>query len=79
MQQREEGDGGSGGGSCCAHGPGYASPLEAMQKGPKETILYIPCIQPEKGKHDYVATVDVDPSSATYSQVQSIIYITADG
>lgn len=38
-------------------------------KGPRETILYIPCIQTEKGKHDYVAVVDVDPSSATYSQV----------
>jgi len=57
-----------GGGSCCTHGPGYASPLAAM-KGPRETILYIPCIQSEKGKHDYVAVVDVDPSSATYSQV----------
>lgn len=38
-------------------------------KGPVETILYIPCIQEEKGKHDYVATVDVDPSSPTFSQV----------
>ena len=59
----------TGDGSCsCSHGPGYASPLAAM-KGPRETILYIPCIQTEKGKHDYVAVVDVDPSSATYSQV----------
>ena len=62
------GDARTGGGSCCTHGPGYASPLAAM-KGPRETILYIPCIQSEKGKHDYVAVVDVDPSSATYSQV----------
>ena len=31
--------------SCCGSkcGPGYATPLEAM-KGPKEKILYIPCI-----------------------------------
>lgn len=38
-------------------------------KGPREKILYIPCIQSEVGKHDYVTTVDVDPSSPTYNQV----------
>jgi hypothetical protein len=34
-----------------------------------EKLLYITCIQGEKGKHDYVATIDVDPSSPTFSQV----------
>lgn len=37
--------------------------------GPVEKILYIPCIQGEKGKNDYLATVDVDPKSPTYNQV----------
>ncbi|XP_046442231.1 methanethiol oxidase-like [Daphnia pulex] len=57
-----------GGSKCCACGPGYASPLEATKASP-EKLLYITCIQGEKGKHDYVATIDVDPSSPTYSQV----------
>lgn len=55
----------------CCTGPGYKTPLDAM-KGPKEEILYLPCIQPfgkETGKSDYLATVDVKPSSSTYSQV----------
>lgn len=55
----------------CACGPGYASPLEAM-KGPIEKILYIPCIQDKEGKHDYLATVDVDPESPSFSQVKNI-------
>ncbi|GFR97038.1 selenium-binding protein 1-like protein [Elysia marginata] len=57
--------------SCCK-GPGYASPLEAMRSGPVEKIVYLPCIQPphaRKNKPDYLATVDVDPASPTYSKV----------
>lgn len=52
------------------HGPGYSSPLEAM-KGDKETLLYIPCIynKTDIDQPDYLATVDVDPASATYSKV----------
>lgn len=58
--------------ACCAskNGPGYASPLAAM-KGPKEKLLYIPCIYrntPVKEK-DYLATVDVDETSPTFCQV----------
>lgn len=51
-------------------GPGYSSPLEAM-KGPKEELIYIVCIQPDKNrqKPDYLATVDVNPASSTYCQV----------
>lgn len=57
-------------GSCT--GPGYASPLDAMKNGPRENLMYIPCIcanTPSKEKADYVATIDMDPMSPTYSQV----------
>lgn len=53
-------------------GPGYKSPKDAMLNGPKEKIVYLPCITPpqfKKSHADYVATVDVDPASPTYSQV----------
>ena len=40
-------------------GPGYATPLEAMKKGLREEIIYMPCIAPE-GKPDYLATVDLN-------------------
>ncbi|XP_043936566.1 methanethiol oxidase isoform X2 [Protopterus annectens] len=55
---------------CHIHGPGYPSPLEAM-KGPREEIVYLPCIRRNTGTEgpDYLATVDVDPKSRTYSQV----------
>ena len=40
-------------------------------KGPKEQIVYLPCIRTSPGvdKPDYLATVDVDPRSPTYSKV----------
>ncbi|CAH1712963.1 hypothetical protein AGLY_000499 [Aphis glycines] len=53
-------------------GPGYKSPLDAFINGKRETILYTICIQPNastKKKSDYLATVDVNPNSPTYSQV----------
>lgn len=53
-------------------GPGYASPLDAMKNGPREKIVYLPCIQPphfKKTKADYLATVDVDPESHSYGKV----------
>lgn len=40
-----------------------------MKKGPREEIVYILCIQPDKTKHDYLATIDVKPDSPTYAQV----------
>ena len=52
---------------------GYASPAEAM-KAPPEQIIYMPAIYCNTGsdtKPDYLATVDVDPNSPTYSQVVS--------
>nr|CAD7576853.1 unnamed protein product [Timema californicum] len=57
---------------CGGCGPGYSSPLEAMKKGPREKLLYVVCVQPEPEitkRPDYLATVDVDPQSETYSQV----------
>jgi selenium-binding protein 1 len=48
----------------------YASPAEAM-KSPREKLAYVPAIYvgTEVKKPDYLATVDVDPDSKTYSQV----------
>ncbi|PIN14813.1 Selenium-binding protein [Handroanthus impetiginosus] len=55
---------------CCKKGPGYATPLEAMS-GPRETLIYVTCVYTGTGteKPDYLATVDVDPNSPTYSKV----------
>ena len=55
---------------CC--GPGYASPAEAM-KAPRETLLYTVALYIGTGiqKPDYLATIDADPESPTYSQVIS--------
>ncbi|XP_072947344.1 methanethiol oxidase [Epargyreus clarus] len=55
--------------SCCKGGPGYASPLDAFRNGIREELLYVVCVQPDNTKQDYLATVDVDPKSPTYSQV----------
>ncbi|XP_037083756.1 methanethiol oxidase-like [Pollicipes pollicipes] len=43
----------------CRKGPGHATPLEAMNKGPREELIYVPCITPQ-GQHDYLATVDLN-------------------
>lgn len=53
---------------CC--GPGYASPQEAMQ-AEREKILYSVALYTGTGVEapDYLATIDVDPESPTYSQV----------
>ena len=55
---------------CC--GPGYASPAETMQ-APREKLLYTIAIYTGTGiqKPDYLATIDNDPDSPTYSQVIS--------
>lgn len=51
-------------------GPLYASPQEAM-KAERETLAFTPAIYvgTKTQKPDYLATVDVDPQSKTYSQV----------
>uniref|UniRef100_A0A8D0G5I4 Methanethiol oxidase n=1 Tax=Sphenodon punctatus TaxID=8508 RepID=A0A8D0G5I4_SPHPU len=55
---------------CGSCGPGYPSPLAAMN-GPREKIIYVPCILTGTGTQqpDYLATVDVDPNSPCYCQV----------
>ena len=57
------------------HGPGYASPLEAMQNGPREKLLYVAMIPCQEGERDYLATVDVDPNSSNYQQVIHRLYV----
>ena len=51
-------------------GPGYASPEEAM-KAEREKVLYTVALYVGTGveRPDYLATVDVDPKSPTYSRV----------
>ena len=42
-------------------------------KGPREQIIYLSCIRTSTARDttpDYLATVDVDPESPTYSQVK---------
>jgi len=60
--------------SCGGCGPGYASPRAAFTSAPQEKIVYLPCIIPDKDRPDYLATVDVDPDSPTYSTVISRLH-----
>ena len=59
----------------CYCGPGYATPKEAIEKGPKEKLLYVVTVQPnlDEPHGDYLSTIDVDPDSPTYCQVAKII------
>lgn len=61
-------------------GPGYASPADAM-KGPREEILFVTCLYTgtRVAQPDYLATVDVNPTSATYGQVLSRLAMPAPG
>jgi methanethiol oxidase len=56
--------------ACC--GPGFASPAAAM-KAAREKLLYTVALYIGTGiqKPDYLATIDADPESPTYSQVIS--------
>ena len=53
-----------------ACGPTYASPAEAMRADP-ERLAYVPAIYSGTAvqRPDYLATIDVDPSSDNYSKV----------
>ncbi len=42
---------------------------DAFQRGPREKLLYVPAVIPDHSRPDYLATIDADPESATYSQV----------
>src|SRR5580704_4149473 len=48
----------------------FATPEDA-RKSPPETLAYVTCLYAGTGvaKPDYLATVDVDPASKTYSRV----------
>ena len=50
--------------------PGFASPQQALQ-APREKILFVVCTYANTGvdQPDYLAVVDVDPSSPQYGQV----------
>lgn len=61
--------------SCCKSGPGFATPLEAMQKGEREKLLYVSMIPCAENQPDYLATIDIDPNSATYQQVIHRLYV----
>jgi selenium-binding protein 1 len=52
--------------------------MQEATKGPRETLVYLPLIVADKSRPDYVATVDVDPSSATYSQARAPCTLTID-
>lgn len=56
--------------SCCDRT--YATPADAM-KAPREKVCYVPAIYTGTSvkKPDYLATIDVDPESSTYSKVIS--------
>jgi len=56
---------------CGGCGPGFATPRDAFISGRQEKLVYVPCIIADKSRPDYLATVDTDPSSPTYSQVIS--------
>jgi hypothetical protein len=61
--------------SCCAggvgHGPGFATPLEAHRHGERERLAYIPVTSFDHARPDYLATVDLDPSSPTHAQARA--------
>ncbi len=56
--------------SYAADTPGYASPQEAL-KAPREKYLFVACTYANTGikQPDYLAVIDADPKSPTYSQV----------
>ena len=51
-------------------GPGYASPEDA-QSQPPEDVIYVACLYEGTGidEPDFIATVDVNPDSDTFSQI----------
>ncbi|KAI1709713.1 56kDa selenium binding protein (SBP56) domain-containing protein [Ditylenchus destructor] len=60
----------------CSTGPGYSSPQEAFEKGPREKILFVCCPNVSvPQKPDMIAAVDVDPESKTYCQVVSQVIL----
>jgi hypothetical protein len=52
-------------------------PQEAFKNGPRESLLYIPYIDPEKRTPDGIFTIDVDPASDTFQQVNIPLFKTS--
>ena len=52
------------------HGPGYATPADAM-RAPREEVVYVAALHTGTGieEPDFLATVDVDPDSPTYGSI----------
>lgn len=48
----------------------FATPLEAYKDGPREKLLYVTCVSADGKSPDYLAVVDADPNSSTYSKVK---------
>lgn len=48
--------------------------------GPRERLIYVPCILTGTGtqKPDYLATVDVDPESPNYCKVRDYLVLWDD-
>ena len=49
--------------------PACSGVVQEATKGPREVLVYLPCVVPDHSRPDYLATVDVDPTSPSYSQV----------
>jgi selenium-binding protein 1 len=62
--------------------PGFATPLE-MMKASREKVLFVACtyagIEAKNTRKDYLAAVDADPSSKTFSQVITRLNMTGVG
>lgn len=48
---------------------------QEASRGPREELVYLPCVVPDHLRPDYLATVDVDPASPSYSQVFPPCYL----
>ena len=48
-----------------------------MKNGPREKIVYLPCIYNDTGIDalDYVATVDIDPESENFCKVRKDLFV----
>jgi selenium-binding protein 1 len=52
-------------------GPGYSTPQEAIERSEPEKVVYVPglYVGTDVDAPDFLAVVDVDPESETYSQI----------
>uniref|UniRef100_A0AC35U8N2 Methanethiol oxidase n=1 Tax=Rhabditophanes sp. KR3021 TaxID=114890 RepID=A0AC35U8N2_9BILA len=54
---------------CCGKGDiGYKTPQDAIN-GPKEKVIFMTCVNVNKGGHDMIVTVDVDRKSTSYGEI----------